>query len=119
MLTEIKKESNNCVRLLFQVPKEEFEKMGYTVYLQTKENYPVIGMETGMVPKCIIEDQYGEYVFYNDIVNNLIDQEFEIMNKTYKTNKLHRENVQDIKLLQIGKNKDLIFELLVNYKVED
>ncbi len=115
MLTKIESQDNNKVNLTFEVSKEDFEKMIYEVYLETKENYPIIGIQNGKAPKCLIEEQYGESVFYENTVNNIIDKEFELMNKKYKTRKLKRENVENINLLQIGNDKDLIFELLVNY----
>lgn len=115
MLININPEGNNSVNLTFKVLEAEFEKMIYKVYLETKDNYPVVGMQTGKIPKCIIEEQYGASIFYNDTVNKLIDKEFDQMNNTYNKHKLNRKNVEKINLLQIGKNKDLIFELLVNY----
>ena len=115
MLTNIESENNKSVKLTFKVSKENFEQALYKTYLETKENYPVVGMQTGKIPKCLIEEQYGKSVFYNDTVNNLIDKEFELMNNTYNSHRLERKNVEQINLLQIGENKDLIFELLVNY----
>ena len=115
MLTNIEKTEEKKIVLTFKVPNSEFLETTYKMYLKTKDQYPVVGMETGMVPKHIIEEQYGESIFYNDTVNFLIDKEFKNMSQTYKKYNLRRENVEKINLLEIGKDKNLIFELIVNF----
>lgn len=114
MLADIKNINENNILLSFKVSKDNFEKAVSDVFIETRHKYKIVGMETGMIPKCIIESQYGETVFYTDAVNYLIEKEFDNMNNTYKNHKITRDKVSDINILQIGKNTDLIFELLIN-----
>ena len=114
MLSNLEKIENGKVILTFQVSKEDFKEAVFQTYLKTKEQYPIAGMQKGMAPKCVIEEQYGDNIFYSDTVNYLIDEEFKTMNNTFNNCKLKRENTKEINLLQIGKDKDLVFELLVN-----
>jgi len=114
MLTDVNSIDESKIVLSFKVQKEDFEKAISEVFMQTRYKYKVVGMETGMIPRHIIENQYVETVFYTDTINYLIEKEFDNMNNTYKNHQITKDKVSDINILQIGKDKDLIFELLVN-----
>lgn len=114
MLIDLKKVEDKKNVFKFKIDKNDFEEAIQEVFLEKRDKYKITGMTTGMIPKYLIEEYYGEEVFYEDTVKYLIEKEFKFMNDTYKKYQIQKENIYDIKINQIGKDKDLIFELLIN-----
>ena len=67
----IKKEGNN-VTVQMTVSAESFEKAIQKVYNTTKNRYAIPGFRKGKVPRSIIEKQFGEGVFFEDAINELL-----------------------------------------------
>ena len=116
MLVNVEKIDEQYLKCIFNVPTKEFEKVKSNVFMKTREKYKIPGMETGKIPKPMIESYYGETVFYEDTINYLIKDEFEKMSNKYEKYAITEDKVKDINILQLEKGKDVKFELIIDYK---
>ena len=82
----MKFESNNVdkfkLELKFTSTAKEYEAAVDKAYESTKSKYSVQGFRKGKVPKKVIEQNYGEAVFFEDAFTELADQAYvEFMDK--------------------------------------
>ncbi|MBR6504153.1 MAG: trigger factor family protein [Clostridia bacterium] len=118
MLVNVEKIDEQYLKCIFNVPDKEFKDAVKTVFMKTRDKYKIPGMETGKIPRPTIESYYGETVFYEDTINYLIREEFEKMNSKYAKYSITEDKVKDINIVQLEKNKEVIFEIIINYKGE-
>ena len=116
MLSNLEKMDDQYLKCIINIPKEQFNKAELDTFLKTKEKYKIPGMETGKIPRPIIKKYYGEAVFYEDTINSLIKDELKEINNKYK---ITEDKVQEVNILQLEKNKDVVFELIIQYKGEN
>ena len=69
--TFISKE-NNIAKFTMEFTAEEFEQAQVKVYQRTKGRFAVDGFRKGKAPRSIIEKFYGEGIFFEDAVNDLV-----------------------------------------------
>ncbi len=69
--TLISKEKN-VVKFSIEFTAEEFEAAQVKAYNQSKGKFAVDGFRKGKAPKSIIERYYGEGVFFEDAINELL-----------------------------------------------
>lgn len=69
--TFISKE-NNIAKFTMEFTAEEFEQAQIKVYQRTKSKFAVDGFRKGKAPRSIIEKFYGEGIFFEDAVNDLV-----------------------------------------------
>jgi len=69
--TFISKE-NNIAKFTMEFTAEEFEQAQVKVYQRTKSKFAVDGFRKGKAPRSIIEKFYGEGIFFEDAINDLI-----------------------------------------------
>ncbi len=116
MLVNVEKIDEQNLKCIFNIPVNKFERTKSNIFMKTKEKYKIPGMETGKIPKSIIESYYGETVFLEDTINYLINEEFKNMSSKYKKYSFTENMVKDINILQLEKGKDVKFELIIKYK---
>ncbi|SCZ78907.1 trigger factor [Acidaminobacter hydrogenoformans] len=111
---QIKKEGNN-VTLEMTVSAEAFEKAIQKVYNETKARYAIPGFRKGKVPRAIIEKQFGEGVFFEDAINELLPGAY-----SDAIDALGLEPVAqpDIDVKTISKETGLVIEAAVTVKPE-
>lgn len=111
---QIKKEGNN-VTLEMTVSAEAFEKAIQKVYNETKSRYAIPGFRKGKVPRAIIEKQFGEGVFFEDAINELLPGAY-----SDAVDALNLEPVAqpDIDVKSISKETGLVIEAVVTVKPE-
>lgn len=73
--TLISKE-NNEAKLTMEFTADELEKAVVAVYQSGKDNFEIDGFRKGKAPRSIIEKKYGENVFVDDAVNELLNKEY-------------------------------------------
>lgn len=73
--TLISKE-NNEAKLTMDFTADELEKAIVKAYQAGKDKYEIDGFRKGKAPRSIIERHYGENIFVDDAVNNLLNQEY-------------------------------------------
>ena len=69
--TFISKE-NNIAKFSVEFTAEEFEQAQIEVYKKNKHRFVVDGFRKGKAPRSIIEKFYGEGVFLEDAINDLV-----------------------------------------------
>ncbi len=76
------KVENTKVEVDMQVDNKEWEEEVERVYQTTKNKYNIEGFRRGKAPRKVIEKNYGDGVFFDDALNNLIEKTLtEIMEK--------------------------------------
>lgn len=74
MYTYEKKEKQGILKI--KVSKENWDKAVNEVYEKTKGKFTVQGFRKGKAPKKIIEQTYGDTVFFEDAFENVINEEY-------------------------------------------
>jgi len=69
--TFISREKNE-VKFKMEFTAEEFEDAIVKVYQKEKDKFQIDGFRKGKAPRSLIEKRYGEGVFFEEAVNNLI-----------------------------------------------
>ncbi len=69
--TLISKE-NNVAKFTMEFTAEEFEAAIVDVYKVQKDRFVVDGFRKGKAPRSIIEKKYGEEIFFDDAINELV-----------------------------------------------
>ena len=73
--TLISKE-NNIAKFSMEFSAEEFEQACAAVYQRQKGKFAVDGFRKGKAPRSIIEKRYGEGIFFEDAVDDLVGKEY-------------------------------------------
>lgn len=90
----------------------EVEEAKVKVYQRTKDQFQVDGFRKGKAPRSIIEKKYGEHVFADDAINDLLVVEY-----PKALNELNIEPIESPRM-EFGKlEKDADFEITVTVAV--
>lgn len=115
MSYEIVKKENSEITIKATVGKDEFEKAVQQAYNKNKGKFNVPGFRKGKVPRAIIEKQYGEGVFFEDAVNDLLQVHYEKALDALEISPVARP---DIDIAEIGKGQDMVFTAVVTVTPE-
>lgn len=74
MYTYEKKEKQGILKI--RISKENWDKAVNEVYEKTKGKFTVQGFRKGKAPKKVIEQTYGDTIFFDDAFENVINQEY-------------------------------------------
>ena len=74
MKTTLISKENNKAKFTMEFSAEEFENAIIDVYKSSKDNFQIDGFRKGKVPRSIIEKHYGEGIFFEDAVNDLLQK---------------------------------------------
>ena len=74
MYTYEKKEKEGQLKVT--ISKEEWEKAVEKAYQNTKGKYNVQGFRKGKAPRRVIEQTYGDTVFFDDAFEEVISNEY-------------------------------------------
>ena len=100
------KVSSNRVKLSFEVPAEEFEAALQTAYQKNRKRINVPGFRKGHAPRKLIENLYGEDIFFENAIE-------EVANKLYPeacdAEKLEVVDRPQLDVQQVGKGQELKF----------
>ena len=67
---------NNEEKFTMEFSADELEKAVVGVYQREKKNFQLDGFRRGKAPRSLIEKKYGENIFVEDAVNDLINREY-------------------------------------------
>lgn len=112
---EILKKENSEVTMKITVSDEAFQKTVQTVYNKSKGKFNIPGFRKGKAPRSIIEKHYGEGVFYEDAVNELLSEHYVIALDTLGVEPVARPDI-DIEEIEAGKG--LVFTAVVTVAPE-
>lgn len=116
MSTTVEKLSGNQVKINFNIPADEFDKAMNQAYLKMRGRVNIPGFRKGKAPRKVIENYYGEAVFYDDAVDLLFPDAYEAAVKENNLEVVDRPELE--KMEQIGSGKDCIFNVKVYVKPE-
>lgn len=110
-----KTKNNNEIKITFTVEAEKFENAIKEVFKENARYFNVPGFRKGKAPFSIVEKHYGSTMFYEDAFNKVMA---EVYDEEIEKNKLDVVSKPEIKVIQIEKGKELIFEAIVATKPE-
>lgn len=115
MSVKVEKKENNQVCLTITVGKDEFEEAVKKSYLKTAKKINIPGFRKGKAPRKVIEQYYGEGIFYDDAIDFICPAAYD---KAITDKKLDPVDRPQVEIVQIGKDQDFIFSATVTVKPE-
>lgn len=115
MSVKITKLEGSKVKLEFNVEKEKFNVALEEAFKKNAGKIKMPGFRNGKVPRSVIEKTYGEGVFYDEAFNIVAEKEYAA---AIEENKLEVVSQPEVDIVEIGKDKDLVFSIEVYTKPE-
>ncbi len=112
---EILKKENSEVTIKVTVANEAFQKAVQVVYNKSKGRFNIPGFRKGKAPKNIIEKHYGEGVFFEDAVNDLLQEHYSKALDALEVEPVARPEVN---VENVGAKEDLVFTAVVTVAPE-
>ena len=106
MTISVEKLSSNKVKISFDIEAEKFEEAMQKSYLKNRGRVNVPGFRKGKAPRKLIENMYGEGVFYDDAFEALFPEAYD---KAVEENALEPVDRPNVDIQQIGSGKNLQF----------
>lgn len=108
-------EEKNMVKLVIEATAEEFEAGLNTAYNKSKNKINVPGFRKGKAPRKMIEQLYGQEVFFEDAANAIIPDAYA---KACVESELDIVSQPKITVTQLEKGKPFVFEAAVAVRPE-
>ena len=117
MTTTFEKLSSNKVKIGFVVEPEKFDEGLKTAYNKMVKRITIPGFRRGKAPMKVIENHYGESVFYEDALDAIFP---DIYQEALKEHNVQVVDRPELDVEQIGRGKELKFtvEVFVRPDVE-
>jgi len=106
MNVKVDKLENNMAKIAVTVAAADFAKAVTESYNRNKGKYPLQGFRKGHAPQKMVENAYGEGVFWEDAVNHIIDSTYEDALKESGLDVVSKANFD---IAEIGKDKDFVY----------
>ena len=116
-MTEIKKQEKNKVFFDLTVPHEEIKEAESMVYKRNKNYFNVPGFRKGHVPKKIVEQFYGEGIFFEDALNEVLPKIYQDALKELELDVIDQPEI-DLDEENFDRSKDLVVAVSVEVKPE-
>lgn len=110
MTTTFEKLSSNKVKINFVVEAEKFNEGIKTAYAKMVKKVTIPGFRKGKAPMKVIENYYGEGVFYEDAFDAIFP---ELYQEAIKEHNIQVVDRPELDVEQIGKGKELKFSVEV------
>ena len=106
MSITVEKIATNKVKILFEVEAEKFDAAMAKAYLKVRNHVTIPGFRKGKAPRKMIENMYGEGIFYDEAFELIFD---EVYGPAVEENKIDVVDRPEIEILEIGAGKALKF----------
>ncbi|MFQ9447739.1 MAG: trigger factor [Christensenellales bacterium] len=106
MSTTVEKISSNKVKLSFDIDAAKFDEAMGKAYIKVRGQVAIPGFRKGHAPRKMIENMYGEGVFYDEAFELIFD---EVYGPAIDENKLEVVDRPQVDIQQIGTGKNLKF----------
>ena len=116
-MTEIKKQEKNKVFFDLTVPHEEIKEAELKVYKRNKNYFNVPGFRKGHAPKKIVEQFYGEGIFFEDALNDVLPKIYQDALKELELDVIDQPEI-DFDEENFDRSKDLVVAVSVEVKPE-
>ena len=117
MSTTFEKLSSNKVKLSFVVPAEKFDEGIQTAYRKMVKKVAIPGFRKGKAPMKVIENHYGEGVFYEEAFDAIFPEIYQAALIEHNVEVVDRP---ELEVQEMGRGKELKFtvEVFVRPDVE-
>lgn len=106
MSTTVEKIASNKVKLSFDIDSAKFDEAMNKAYIKVRGQVNIPGFRKGKAPRKLIENMYGEGVFYDEAFELVFD---EVYGPAVDENKIEVVDRPEIDIQQIGAGKNLQF----------
>ncbi len=110
MSYQVEKVSSNQQKINFEIPAAAFDEAMQKAYLKTRGRINVPGFRKGKAPRKLIENMYGEGVFYDEAFDLLFPEAYQ---EAVEAEDLFPVDQPEISLDQIGSGQELKFSATV------
>ena len=115
MSITVEKIASNKVKLFFDVDSAKFDEAMAKAYLKVRNQVTIPGFRKGKAPRKMIENMYGEGVFYDEAFELIFD---EVYGPAVEEKKIEVVDRPEIEIQEIGAGKNLKFTCEVFVKPE-
>lgn len=109
----VEKIASNKVKLTFTASVESFADAMQKAYLKNRAKINVPGFRKGKAPRKLIENMYGEAVFYDDAFEMIAQEAYD---EAVKAENLATVDRPEVDIQQIGSGKELQYTIEVFVK---
>ena len=106
MSTTVEKIASNKVKLFFDVDSAKFDAAMAKAYLKVRNQVSIPGFRKGKAPRKMIENMYGEGIFYDEAFELIFD---EVYGPAVEEKKIEVVDRPEIEIQEIGAGKNLKF----------
>ncbi|MBR5302698.1 MAG: trigger factor, partial [Clostridia bacterium] len=106
MSTTVEKIASNKVKITFDVDSAKFDAAMAKAYLKVRNQVAIPGFRKGKAPRKMIENMYGEGIFYDEAFELIFD---EVYGPAVEENKVDVVDRPEIEIQEIGAGKNLKF----------
>ena len=96
ILKNIEKKEHNTAVFTVAADSAEFEKAVNGAYLKNKKDVYIPGFRKGKAPRQVIEGMYGKEVFYQDAMDDLAPEAFELGVKEGELRVVGQPRISDV-----------------------
>lgn len=96
IVKSVEKKENNTATFQVDLDKAEFEAALHKAYLKNKKSISVPGFRKGKAPRMVIEGMFGQDVFYDDAVNELAPEAFNLAVEQEDLKTVGRPSITDV-----------------------
>ena len=115
MSVVLEKKENNKVSFNIEVEFDKFEENLQKAYLKNRGKFSLPGFRKGKVPRKILEMNYGEDLFYEDAINLILPEEYDLAITELG---LEPVDTPEVDVDEIEKDKPVMIKFQVDVKPE-
>ena len=106
MSITVEKIASNKVKLSFDIDSAKFDEAMSKAYIKVRGQVNIPGFRKGKAPRKMIENMYGEGIFYDEAFELIFD---EVYGPAVEENKVEVVDRPEIEIQEIGAGKNLKF----------
>lgn len=115
MQVKVENAGKNIVQLEIEIDAEKFEQGMQKSFARNSKRFSIPGFRKGKAPRYIVEKFYGEQVLYEDAINEVCPEAYDL---AIAENDIHPVDRPEIDIKQIGKGQTFIFTAKVAVRPE-
>lgn len=112
IVKNVEKKENNTALLTVEADSAAFEKAVNGAYLKNKSSINIPGFRKGKAPRAVVEGMYGAEVFYQDALDELAPEAFELGLTESGLRMVGSPAISDVKVND-DKSATFVFEILL------
>lgn len=102
MTYNVNEKKDGKITVDFSLNADEWEAEVQKAYEKNKGKYKLDGFRQGKIPRKVLEKTYGEFIFYEDALNNVCDNSF--FDMLEKEKDIHAVDYPDISVKSVSKD---------------